>query len=213
MLTHDLDALSQTLAESFPEPFGEETDGARFQETILRLLAEGSPVPVETIASATGQAASEVERVLGAGGAEMDEQGRLVGLGLTIRETPHRFAVGGRSLYTWCALDTLIYPAVLGRAQVESPCRATGTPIRVEITAAGVERVEPAEAVVSIVRPRPGLPIRASFCNDVHFFRSADAAAPWLSRHPGAIVLPVADAFELGARLAASLYPGVNAPS
>lgn len=110
MLTHDLDALSLKLAESFPEPFGEETDAARFQETILRLLAEGSPVPVETIASATGRAASEVERVLGAGGAEMDEQGRLVGLGLTIRETPHRFTVGGRSLYTWCALDTLIFP-------------------------------------------------------------------------------------------------------
>ena len=213
MLTHDVDTLALTLVESFPEISVNEAGGARFQETILRLLADGAPVPLATIAAATGQAVSEVERALQAGGAEMDEEGRLVGLGLTIRETPHRFAVGGRSLFTWCALDTLIYPAVLGRAHVESPCRATGVPIRVEVTAAGVERVEPPEAVVSIVRPRTGEPIRASFCDYVHFFSSADAAASWLSRHTGAIVLPVVEAFELGSKLAAALYPAARRPS
>lgn len=213
MLTHDVDTVALTLAESVPELSGDEAGGARFGEAVLRLLADGAPVPLETIAAATGLAVSEIERTLRTGGAEMDEGGRLVGLGLTIRQTPHRFAVGDRSLYTWCALDTLIYPAVLGRAHVESPCRATGIAIRVEVTAAGVERVEPAEAVVSLVQPRPGMPIRASFCDDVHFFGSADAAEPWLSRHPGAIVLPVADAFELGARLAASLFPAARPPS
>ena len=213
MLSRDVDTLALTLAESFPELSVDEAGGARFQETVLRLLAQGAPVPLAAIAAASGQAVTEIERALGAGGAEMDEEGRLVGLGLTIRETPHRFTVGERSLYTWCALDTLIYPAVLGRAHVESPCRATGTAIRVEVTAAGVERVDPAEAVVSIVRPRPGEPIRTSFCDEVHFFRSADAAAPWLSRHPGAIVLPVVEAFELGARLAAALFPASHLTS
>ena len=212
MLTRDVEALALTLAESFPDRGGQNGEGARFQETILRLLAEGKPVPLQSIATATGQTTAEVERALRASGPEMDEAGRLIGLGLSLRETPHRFNVGGRSLYTWCALDTLIYPAVLGRAHVESPCRATGTLIRVDVTAAGVERVEPAEAVVSLVEPRPGEPIRSSFCDDVHFYRSASVAGPWLKERPDAIVLPVVEAFELGARLAATLFPAAHPP-
>jgi alkylmercury lyase len=58
---------------------------------------------------------------------ETDEQGRIVGSGLTLRPTPHRFALDGRQLYTWCALDTLIFPVVLGQgATVESPCHGAG---------------------------------------------------------------------------------------
>ncbi|HKC84179.1 MAG TPA: organomercurial lyase, partial [bacterium] len=31
----------------------------------------------------------------------------------------------------WCALDTLIYPSLLGvEAEVVSPCHASGTPVR-----------------------------------------------------------------------------------
>lgn len=54
---------------------------------------------------------------------ETDVQGHIVGSGLTLRPTPHRFTIDGRQLYTWCALDTLIFPAVLGQvATVEAPC-------------------------------------------------------------------------------------------
>ncbi len=37
-----------------------------------------------------------------------------------------------------------------------------------------------------------------SFCHYVHFFRSRDAAQPWLSQQPETFLLPLADAFELG---------------
>jgi alkylmercury lyase len=61
---------------------------------------------------------------------ETDEQGRIVGSGLTLRPTPHRFALDGRQLYTWCALDTLILPVVLEQgATVESPGHGAGTTI------------------------------------------------------------------------------------
>jgi alkylmercury lyase len=211
MLTRDVDELVLTLSDSFPETSGTSND-APFLKPVLQLLARGKPVDISQIATTTGLTPSRIRRLLRVGGAEMDEDGLLVGMGLTIRETPHRFEIGGRTLYTWCALDTLMFPAVVGRALVESPCQATGTPVRVEVSAAGVERVEPAEAVVSLVRPRAGESIRSSFCNDVHFFRSAPAAVPWLGRHPGAIVLPVVEAFEVGRRLAGALLEDSGPP-
>jgi alkylmercury lyase len=104
--------------------------------------------------------------------------------------------------YTWCALDTLVFPAMLGvSARVESPCFATGEPIRVAVEPVRIRHVEPSTAVVSIV-PRPhGSSIRASFCNHVHFFANADAAQPWLTEHPDASIVPVADAQQQGREL------------
>jgi alkylmercury lyase len=58
--------------------------------------------------------------------------------------------------------------------------------------------------MVSIVTPDDLVSVRASFCNHVHFFADADAAAPWLAEHPGGSVLPVADAYQLGRQLDAA---------
>ncbi|WP_406011622.1 organomercurial lyase [Streptomyces sp. NBC_00637] len=39
--------------------------------------------------------------------------------------------------YTWCALDTLIFPGVLGvTAHVESPCQTTGILVRLTVAPA-----------------------------------------------------------------------------
>jgi len=60
---------------------------------------------------------------------ELDTQGRLIGMGITLNPTPHRFDVEGIHLYTWCALDTLIFPALIGRtANVTSPATAQERP-------------------------------------------------------------------------------------
>ena len=65
--------------------------------------------------------------------------------------------------------------------------------------------VEPATAVVSLVNPEDMTSIRSSFCNQVHYFTSADDAQTWLKDHPGAELLPVADAHQLGAALTTSV--------
>ncbi len=44
-----------------------------------------------------------------------------------------------------------------------------------------------------------------AFCDQVHFFATSTAARDWLAEHPGEVVLGVADAFELGRRLAQDL--------
>jgi alkylmercury lyase len=130
---------------------------------------------------------------------DYDEDGRVMGAGLTLRPTPHRFEIGGRHLFTWCALDALMYPALLAEpVRVESPCRATGRPVTVNVRQSGVTDVDPPDAVVSIVVPEPGLPPRQAFCGEVHFFASAAAAKSWLDERPQALVVPVATAYALG---------------
>lgn len=167
---------------------------------LLDLLANGKPVSVEDLAAATDRSTDDVRAALAAqADTEFDEQGRIVGNGITLRPTPHRFVVDGIQLYTWCALDTLIFPALLGRrAEIESPSHANGTPVRLTVDPDGVTSVDPATAVVSLVTPDTTGSIRGAFCNEVHFFATADEAAGWLEQHPGASVVPVADAYQLG---------------
>lgn len=137
---------------------------------------------------------------------EYDEAGRIVGHGLTLRPTPHRFTVDGQELYTWCALDTLMFPTLLRRrARVESTSAGSGQPISLTVEPDGITSVEPATTVVSVINPDDLSSIRSSFCNQVHFFASAADAADWLAAHPGGEVLPVADAYRLGASLTAAL--------
>ncbi|MFN2545186.1 MAG: organomercurial lyase MerB [Actinomycetota bacterium] len=175
---------------------------------LLRLLARGKPVAPVEIAAATGVPQEEVKARLAAfPDTEFDEDGNLVGMGLTLRPTQHRFEIDGRQLYTWCALDTLMYPSILGTsARIESPCRATGDLVQVEIGPEGIERVDPATAVVSIVMPEDSCNLRGGFCNEVHFFRSQEAAGEWFRAHPGALILPVAEAFEVGQALNDATY-------
>ena len=170
---------------------------------LLRLLATGDPVEVAALAAASGHTMNDVRRRLAAvPDTEYDDTGRIIGQGLTLRPTAHRFTLEGQELYTWCALDTLIFPALLGRAaRVESTSPISGQPVRVSIQPAGLTSVEPATAVVSLLNPEDMSSIRSSFCNQVHYFTSPEDAQPWLQIHAGAEVVPVADAYRLGAAL------------
>src|SRR5215210_8949416 len=135
------------------------TGGRAFLEIVpptLDLLARGKEASPEEIAAASAKSPEEVRATLDRfPSAEWDEQGRVVGLGLTLQLTPHRLKLEGRTLFAWCALDALLFPVLLGRpASIVSPCRGTGDPVHIEVTPAGIEAVEPPSAVVSIVAVR-----------------------------------------------------------
>jgi alkylmercury lyase len=186
------------------------TGGRAFLEIVpptLDLLARGEPTSPEEIAAASGKSPEEVRATLERfPGAEWDEQGRVVGIGLTLQLTPHRLELEGRTLFAWCALDALLFLALLGRpASIESPCRGTGSPVHIEVTPAGIEAVEPPSAVVSIVVARDLANLRRVTCNNTHFFRSPEAASRWLEKHPEATILSVEDAFRLGQLIAEGL--------
>lgn len=179
---------------------------------LLRLIAQGDPVTLDDLATAIGLTVEEVHARLAAmPDTEYDEQGRIIGQGLTLRPTRHRFTVAGEELYTWCALDTLIFPALLDSpARVESASPAGGGTIRVAVDpTSGVTSVEPATAVVSLVGLDDAvLSLRSSFCTQVHYFASAEDAAGWLSEHPSGRVVPVAEAFDLGRTLLPGMLDG-----
>lgn len=166
---------------------------------IERLLAEGQPVELERLASASGWLVQDVATALRRHpGVDWDEQGRLVGFGLTLRPTPHRFTFDGRTVFGFCASDALEFPIVLGRGGVvESTCPATGRPIRVEVTPEGVQNVNPPSAVVSLVRPDKFDDIRGEVCALGHFFFSTEAAAEWLAAYPEGMVSSVEEDFQL----------------
>jgi alkylmercury lyase len=188
-------------------------DGQELLPHAVRLLSEGEPVAVERLAAAIGWPLEDVETALGEQtSAERDDEGRLVGLALTLRPTPHRFTVNGRALFAWCASDTLMFPVILGRPGiVESTCPQTGRPIRVELTPDGIERLDPPDAVVSAVRPTGRLAdVRTATCRHGHFFSSAAATAQWTREHPDGYIQPVEEAFRLDRQVITQL--GWDAP-
>ncbi|NMR32172.1 organomercurial lyase MerB [Crystallibacter degradans] len=174
---------------------------------LLKLLALGDPVGPADLAAATGRPAEEVRAAFEAmTDAEYDGSGRIVGLGLTQRPTRHRFEVDGEQLYTWCALDTLIFPALLGTsARIESAYDSASTPVRIHAGSSGVTNIEPATAVVSLINPEDISSVRSSFCNQVHFFASPEEAGPWLKDHPEGTVIPVEEAYRIASDMAGKM--------
>jgi alkylmercury lyase len=174
-------------------------EGYQLLPHAIRLLAHGSPGILEELAAAAGWPEQQVETVLrSVEGTDWGPDGRLLGFGLTLKPTPHRFIVDGRSLYTWCAADTLIFTVLLAKPTVViSTCPATGRAITLELAADGVMSVDPAEAVVTERRcDQADADFRAQICDHGHFFASPEAARGWLAEHPDGEVRSVADAFE-----------------
>ena len=85
----------------------------------------------------------------------------------------------------------------LGRPiHAEATCPATGTPIRVDITPEGVERIDPPTAVVAVVDLDADLTLGtdrtdAEVCAQQPLFASAQAASRWLADHPQGRLIPV----------------------
>lgn len=179
---------------------------ASLHVTLLRELALGQPVTVERLAKSLNWTTDKVLLVLEklpCGTIEYDDQRRLIGSGITLRETPHAFVINDRPLYTWCALDALMFPTVIGeRAQVQSRCPQTNNPINMTITPQRVVSLEPEDAVVSLVSVAASGDIRSAFCCDVLFFASRQAGEAWGRDKPSAQLVTVQEGFELGQRIA-----------
>jgi alkylmercury lyase len=168
------------------------------------MLSDGQSVSVEDIAVATGNSAARLRRTLRRNPmVEWSADGRLIGLGLTLRPTHQHLKVAGRDLYSWSALDPLLLTHVLEKpVRVITSCRATGTMIRLDITPATVLAADPPSVAMSLPsHPETSGHFLPSLPAQLSFFRSAQAASTWLRDHPGYEALAVSDAFRFAAHL------------
>jgi alkylmercury lyase len=195
-----LDTLAESLAGTFPG-----CDDAPLARALLCELAKGYPVSISTLDQRAHAVIARWPNV------EYDGEGRIVAFsGLTLTPTAHRFRVGDRDLYTWCAWDTLFLPAILDQsAGVRSRCPITGTEVRLTVAPTGIVGVDPPALRVSFPPPATTstADITGTFCCHVHFLAGPVAAAQWLNRHPGGAVLELDDAYELG-RAATRCFAG-----
>lgn len=183
-------------------PAEESTLAARLEILMYRALAEGQPVSAARLANIAGVPVELTEAVFEQGkalGGEWDKEGRLVGNVLTLNPTPHHFRVNGNDLYTWCSMDAIHLPGLLGQpAEVASIDPITGQEIYLTIPSDSVPAYHPAEAVLSIVlssgdRCGPQSPL----CQQMRFFASRESATIWVREHPNATIMSVEEVYQL----------------
>lgn len=188
-------------------------DERRLARALYRELSAGEPVSPRRLSRELGLPAGRIAELLGGERLRSlvyyDEEGAVVGFGgLAIVPMHHRLRVNGRTLYAWCAWDSMFLPRLLGvTARVESPCPETGERVRLTVSPEGVEAQTEPEPVISFVVPAPDAfegetaSTLASFCHHVFFFANPEAGARWTSNHPGTFLLTLEHAFRLGRQL------------
>lgn len=207
----DVEQIAEAWSENRKVDFSETE--ARLIQAIYPNLAEGLPLTLEGVSEDSGFPLRTIEksfRLMRRAGADFDDEGNLIGNALTLRPTPHKFSVDGTQLYAWCALDTLFLPGLVGRpARVESPCPATGGPVRLTIAPDRIIRVDPAEAVVSVAVPGISAACAADqgkgrdgpACQSMNFYVSREAAEGHLGPDSDLRILGVERAWKLAQKV------------
>ena len=181
---------------------------------ILRQVTRGKPLAKAALAASLLVSQGDVEqRLLHLPDTEFDQQGNVVGWGVTLLPTRHRFHLHGQTLYTWCAFDTVLFPpSLLAEAQVQSTCPITGHQITFVATPEGtIKHLTPASSVMSLIIPvERSECVRATFCEQSLFFVSEQSASTWLTAHPEAVLLSIEEAAAVGKRVATSRFTKKN---
>ncbi|MFQ5942417.1 MAG: organomercurial lyase [Anaerolineales bacterium] len=203
----DLEQIVQAWQESKEGKYALES--VKISDFVLRSIAAENPITTQEFADQTGRTLKESKvlfRQMRLSGTDFDEEGRLIGNALTARPTRNLLLVNGRTLYAWCALDTLFLPGLLGEtAEVQSLSPASGEAIRLTVSPSGVEDYDPTTTVLSVVVPgmsracEPGQQGGAdgAICSSMHFFATRREAEDYLGADTDVSILTVEQASEL----------------
>ena len=169
---------------------------------ILHQVVRGKPLTMAALGASLQMGQNELEhRLSKLPDTEFDQQGNVVGWGVTLMPTRHRFEIDGKPVFTWCAFDTVLFPpSLMKTAHVQSTYPVTGQPITFVATPGGVAKeLTPESAVLSLIIPAERSDcVRDTFCEQSLFFQSEQAASIWLSTHPDALILSVEEAALVG---------------
>ena len=181
---------------------------------ILHQVTRGKLIGKATLAASLQVSQKELEqRLLHLPDTEFDQQGNILGWGVTLVPTRHHFQIHGQSLYTWCAFDTVLFPpSLLTEAHVQSTCPVTGHPITFVATPSGaVKDLTPASSVMSLIIPAERSEcVRATFCEQSLFFESEQVASTWLTTHSEALLLSIEEAALVGKLVAGTRFTALK---
>jgi alkylmercury lyase len=170
--------------------------GRNGSEKIYAYLLKGEPLPVNYFAALLHMEVDEAEKIITSHG-EVDDQGRVVGfLGLSLVPTPYKLVVKGKTLYAWCATDTIWLPQfLLLEALIESEDPVNGQLIQLSVNEDFLDWTDPVPLYISWVEKTDRCHIRHSFCQRSHLFASQETAAKWLSENADAEIYNVEELF------------------
>src|SRR5438445_1932695 len=192
--TPTVDEYWEALAKHLPT-FSPEDQ--RVAVTLYRELAKGQPVDAAQLRRALGVAPAEARGFLNRDSIKAfvypDDKGRVLGFGgLAAAPMHHRLEVDGRTLWTWCAWDSLFIPEILRkRARVVSPDPDTGELGQLVVTPDEIESAEPQHAVVSFLLPdardfdTSAANVMPPFCNLGFLFASRSPRERGVRERPG----------------------------
>lgn len=194
-----LEVIARALLQTSNTPASQRP----LRRLLTQLLALGQPVAPAQLARAMHSSVEETRASLQElPELEYDEQGNIVGKGLTLLPTVHQFHVNHHLLFTWCAWDALYFPVLLkSSAQVISRCPVTAETIQFTVTPEQIYGLDPQAAMISLVisdATACSANVRETFCCYSHFFSSPQAAASWQQVHPDALLLEVQEAYQVG---------------
>jgi len=174
-----------------------ELDNWEFILKIHKELLKGVPLPKETYLNLINLPQEKADAILEKLG-ELDKQGNVVAFsGLSLSPTDHRFVVNGKTLYTWCVVDAILFTEWLDVAsQILSQDPIDKTPVELQIEGDYLLWTKPYPLYISWVDTIDTCNIRGSLCNHVSFFGSETTANQWLKNNLGGKIVTVEDFFE-----------------
>ena len=146
---------------------------------------------------------------------QYDDDGKITAfIGLSLTPTPHKFLLDNAALYTWCVLDGLFLPEILGAsADIITHCPVTGEAISVRLAPEKLISYEPQDAVMSVVTPDAGScrsDLRGAFCEHVSFFQDATAFKRWAEDKEGTGMIALEDAYILAGQRNKARYKDIH---
>jgi len=183
-----------------------------------RLLSEGTPVTIAAIAKKLGISDKESEALVSKfppSVIQYDDNGAIVAfIGLSLIPTAHQFLLDDNTMYTWCVLDGLFLPELLGKpANIITYCPVTDKKISVQLSPDQLTSYEPKEVVMSFVTVdikscKDNL--RSAFCNYVNFFQNSDAFKHWAEDKESASMITLKDAHVMAGQRNKIRYKDIN---
>ena len=214
-ITPTVDHLTDMIRSSSSGLATLDDDQQRRALALLRAVARGAPVAVNDLAIEIGTDHSQLDAFVDSlPGVFRDEERRVVGFwGLTVVDFgPHRYRLGDRDLWAWCAWDPLILtPWLGGSARVDSVDPFTQERVSLEIVEGEIADTSHPGLTLSFKGVTEWTSdVVTSFCHYIHFFADVDSARAWTQERPGTFPISLDEGRRLAGAWGQAVFPSLD---